>query len=314
MKKRKGIVLAGGLGSRLRPMTLPISKHLLHVYDKPMIYYSLSLLMLAGIREILLISTEHDLDSYRRLLGNGHDWGLTIEYQIQKEPAGIAQAFILGENFIGDDLVSLVLGDNILYGDGLSPLLGHAATQTEGATIFGYVVREPNRYGIINFSEDGKVLDIEEKPHNPQSNCAAIGLYFYDNKVVEYAKALHPSKRGELEITDINRIYLQNDQLQVRVLGRGMAWFDAGTSKSLLDASNFFYSLENRQGLKVCCPEEIAWRSHFIDEATLHRLAEKIGSNEYGMYLASLLHKKSISSTDFHKQKIIYQLFQEETL
>ncbi|MBP6917426.1 MAG: glucose-1-phosphate thymidylyltransferase RfbA [Legionellaceae bacterium] len=306
MTKRKGIILAGGLGTRLRPMTLPISKHLLHVYDKPMIYYSLSLLMFAGIREILLISTKHDLNTYRRLLGDGQDWGLTIDYQIQEEPAGIAQAFILGEQFIGDAAVSLVLGDNILYGDGLPTLLGSAAMQTEGATIFGSIVRDPQRYGIISFSEDGKVLDIEEKPQNPQSNYAAIGLYFYDNKVVEYAKSLRPSKRGELEITDINRMYLQTDQLNVRVLGRGMAWFDAGTAKSLLDASNYFYSLEDRQGLKACCPEEIAWRANYIDEVTLNKLAKKIGSNEYGSYLMSLIEKKSIPHLPLlHKEEFV---------
>lgn len=302
MTKRKGIILAGGLGSRLRPMTLPISKHLLHVYDKPMIYYSLSLLMFAGIRDVLLISTEQDLNSYRRLFGTGQDWGLTIDYQIQKEPAGIAQAFLLGEDFIGDASVSLVLGDNILYGDGLPTLLGNAALQTEGATIFGSIVRDPHRYGIINFSEDGKVVDIVEKPQNPSSNCAAIGLYFYDNKVVDYAKVLRPSKRGELEITDINRMYLENDQLHVRILGRGMAWFDAGTAKSLLDASNYFYSLEDRQGLKACCPEEIAWRSHYIDEEALVRLAEKIGMNEYGLYLISLIKQKSTQRSSFNNE------------
>ena len=305
MTKRKGIILAGGLGSRLRPMTLPISKHLLHVYDKPMIYYSLSLLMLAGIRDILLISTEQDLNTYRRLLGNGEDWGLNITYQLQKEPAGIAQAFLLGEAFIGNDAVSLVLGDNILYGDGLPTLLENAAMQTEGATIFGSVVRDPQRYGIINFSEEGKVLDIEEKPQNPQSNYAAIGLYFYDNHVVDYAKALRPSKRGELEITDINRMYLEDNKMHVRILGRGMAWFDAGTAKSLLDASNYFYSLEDRQGLKACCPEEIAWRSHYIDDAALLRLVEKIGLNEYGLYLSSLLKQKSPYSPQPHKEEAL---------
>lgn len=275
MTSRKGIILAGGHGTRLYPATLPVSKHLLHVYDKPMIYYSLSLLMLAGIREILLISTQTDISGYQRLLGDGNKWGLSINYAVQMKPAGIAEAFILAESFIGSDSVSLVLGDNILYGDGLVSLLRSAMSNMDGATIFGYMVNDPSRYGILNFTDEGQLLSIEEKPAHPKSNYAVIGLYFYDNQVINFAKSLQPSKRGELEITDINQQYLLNNQMKVQLLGRGMAWLDAGTPKSLLDAANFFSSLEERQGLKVCCPEEIAWRFQYINDDQLAMLAEK---------------------------------------
>jgi len=309
MYGRKGIVLAGGLGTRLRPATLAISKHLLHVYDKPMIYYSLSLLMLAGIKDILIISTPYDIGMYEGILGDGSDWGISLSYQIQNEPKGIAQVFILAETFIGDSPCSLVLGDNILYGYGLPIILHEAASYNEGATVFGYTVREPHRYGLIDFTSDGKVQNIEEKPLHPKSNCAVIGLYFYDNKVVEYAKSLRPSQRDELEITDINLCYLRNNALNAHVLGRGMAWFDAGTAKSLLDAANFFYSLEDRQGLKACCPEEIAWRYGYINDTDLLRLAEKMGPNDYGTYLALLAQSPSMRNPAFYKEEAWMEKF-----
>lgn len=300
MKKRKGIILAGGYGTRLRPSTFATSKHLMHVYDKPMIYYPLSILMLAGIRELLIISTPQDIESYQRLLGDGEAWGLDISYLIQNEPAGIAEVFILAKNFIGQNIVSLILGDNILYGDGLPAILHSVSAQVEGATLFGYKVKDPSRYGIINFNAEGKALEIEEKPKNPRSNYAVIGLYFYDNDVIEFAKDLKPSARGELEITDINIKYLQANRLHVHILGRGMAWLDAGTPKSLLDAANFFHSLEDRQGLKVCCPEEIAWRQQYIDNHQLEKLAAKMGENDYGHYLSSLLKNPDFTSPAFH--------------
>ncbi len=299
MSKRKGIVLAGGSGTRLYPSTYSTSKHLLHVYDKPMIYYSLSLLMLAGIREILVISSRLDIVNYRRLLHDGSQWGLSIDYAIQEQPEGIAQAFILAEKFIGNDTVSLVLGDNILYGDGLQNILVSATSQKEGATIFGYMVKDPTRYGILDFDHKGQVINIEEKPEHPKSNYAVIGLYFYDNHVIDYAKSITRSKRNELEITDINALYLKNNSLKARLLGRGMAWLDAGTPTSLLDAANFFHSLEERQGLKVYCPEEIAWRHHYINDEQLEHLTQKMGRCDYAAYLSSLLLKQHLQFSSF---------------
>ena len=304
MNRRKGIILAGGAGTRLHPSTISASKHLLHVYDKPMIYYSLSLLMLAGVREILVVSTPQDVSNYQRLLADGSQWGLSISYVIQEKPEGIAHAFILAEQFIGNDPVSLVLGDNLLYGDGLQHILTSAAAQDEGAVIFGYLVKDPRSYGILHFDTNGQVIDIEEKPEFPKSHYAVIGLYFYDNQVIDYAKSLKPSKRGELEITDINVQYLKNKNLTARLLGRGMAWLDAGTPASLLDAANFFHSLEARQGLKVYCPEEIAWRLHYINDEQLENLAHKLGRCDYGVYLSSLLKHHHIQFSSFNRQMI----------
>lgn len=284
----KGIILAGGLGTRLYPATRSISKQLLPVYDKPMIYYPLCTLMHAGIVEILIITTPHELPMFQQLLGDGSQWGISLSYAAQPRPEGIAQAFIIGESFIGQDAVCLILGDNILYGDGLPERLQQAAKQPSGATIFGYYVSDPERYGVIQFDQHEKPVDIIEKPVKPVSHHAVIGLYFYDNQVIQMAKQLQPSARGELEITDINRLYLQKQQLQVEKLGRGTAWLDTGTHKSLLDAANFIYVLEQRQGLKIGSPEEVAWRQGLITTEQLHKLAATQIKSGYGEYLMEL--------------------------
>lgn len=287
--KRKGIILAGGSGTRLHPATLAISKQLLPVYDKPMIYYPLSTLMLAGIRDILIISTPQDTPRFEQLLGDGSQWGLNLQYAVQESPDGLAQAFIIGEHFIGNDLSALVLGDNIFYGHDFERLLSSATQRTDGASVFAYHVHDPERYGVADFNADGKVLSLEEKPAKPKSNYAVTGLYFYDQQVVEMAKNLQPSPRGELEITDLNRLYLNQGELNVEIMGRGYAWLDTGTHESLLDASQFIATLENRQGLKVSCPEEIAFRKKWIDAAQLEKLAQPLSKNGYGQYLQRVL-------------------------
>jgi len=285
MATKKGIILAGGSGTRLYPVTKSISKQIIPVYDKPMIYYPLSVLMLAGIREILIISTPQDIHLYENLLGDGNQLGLKISYEIQPSPDGLAQAFIIGEKFIGDDAVAMILGDNIFYGYSFTKVLKEAAEIEDGAVVFGYYVDDPERYGVAEFNDEGKVLSLEEKPEKPKSNYAVTGLYFYSNDVVEKAKSLKPSKRGELEITDLNRLYLEEGRLSVELLGRGMAWLDTGTHDSLLQASNFIATIENRQGLKVSCIEEIAYKKEFIDREQLLKLAEPMKKNEYGQYL-----------------------------
>ncbi len=294
----KGIILAGGAGTRLHPVTKTISKQILPVYDKPMIYYPLSVLMLAGIREILVISTPRDIVLFENLLGDGSQIGLRFSYKVQPTPGGLAQAFIIGEEFIGDDNVCMILGDNIFYGQGLGPILMDTAKLTEGACVFGYYVTDPERYGVVEFDRSGSVLSIEEKPSKPKSNYAVTGLYFYDNKVVEKAKNLKPSKRGELEITDLNKLYLQEGKLRVELMGRGMAWLDTGTHESMLQASNFVATLEQRQGLKASCIEEIAYLRGFIDKKQLLTLAKKLGKSQYGNYLKNIATEKVITLRD----------------
>ena len=288
----KGIVLAGGSGTRLYPITKSISKQIIPVYDKPMIYYPLSVLMLAGIKEILIISTPQDIHLYENLLGNGDELGIKLVYAIQPSPDGLAQAFIIGEEFIGDDNVCMVLGDNIFYGFDLSRTLREAATLKDGAVVFGYYVNDPERYGVAEFDSNGKVLSLEEKPTEPKSNYAVTGLYFYSNDVVKKSKNLKPSKRGELEITDLNRLYLEEGRLSLKMMGRGMAWLDTGTHDSLLEASNFIATIENRQGLKVACLEEIAFRNGYIDKEQLLKLAEPLKKSHYGEYLVKIANEK----------------------
>lgn len=281
----KGIILAGGKGTRLYPLTMGISKQLLPVYDKPMIYYPISMLMLAGIREILIITTPEDQEQYQRLLKDGSQWGISFTYAIQTEPRGLADAFIVGKAFVGGDAACLILGDNIFYGHGLPQILREAAEQREGATVFAYPVRDPERYGVVEFDENYKALSLEEKPKQPKSNYAVPGIYFYDNKVTRYAEELKPSARGEIEITDINKRYLEEGNLRVKVLGRGVAWLDAGTHESLLQASMFIQAVEERQGMQISCPEEIAFRMGYIGEKHLRVLAREMAGNEYGKYL-----------------------------
>ena len=288
----KGIILAGGKGSRLYPLTLGVSKQLLPVYDKPMVYYPLSMLMLAKIREILVITTGEDQGQYQRLLGDGSQWGLKFEYKIQTEPRGLADAFIVGESFIGNQPVALILGDNIFYGHGLPEKLRSAASLTEGAVIFAYPVNDPERYGVVEFNEQGNALSIEEKPAQPKSNFAVPGIYFYDSHVVEFAKNLKPSSRGEIEITDLNKIYMRHGQLKVEEIGRGVAWLDAGMHHSLLQASNFVQAVEERQGMMISCPEEIAFRMGYIDKEKLRQLAAIFNGNRYGNYLMRLAEGK----------------------
>jgi len=288
MTARKGIILAGGSGTRLYPITQAISKQLLPVYDKPMIYYPLSVLMLAGIREVLVINTPHEQHLFQALLGDGSRWGMKIEYAVQPSPDGLAQAFLIGRDFLDGAPSCLVLGDNIFHGPGLTAMLRRADARECGATVFGYWVSDPERYGVAEFDEDGKVVGLEEKPADPRSNYAVTGLYFYDGRAPEFAASIQPSARGELEITDLNRCYLDQGELHLERLGRGYAWLDTGTHQSLLEASNYIETIEARQGLRVCCPEEIAWNNGWIDEAQLEALARPLAKNGYGQYLLSL--------------------------
>lgn len=289
MTKRKGIILAGGAGSRLHPATLVLSKQLMPIYDKPMVYYPLSTLMLAGISDILLISTPTDTPRFEQLLGDGSQWGLNISYAVQEHPAGLAEAFIIGADFVGDAPSALILGDNVFHGQDLPNLLAKADACHSGATVFAYHVQDPERYGVVALDDRGMATSIEEKPIQPKSNYAVTGLYFYDNQVIDFAKSLKPSARGELEITDINRIYLEQNQLQVQIMSRGFAWLDTGTHQTLLEASQFIATLQHRQGLQISCPEEIAWRLGYINNAQLEKLAQPLSKNSYGQYLLGLI-------------------------